>query len=112
MADVLKVIGMMSGTSLDGVDAAILETDGETVARPGQALTVPYGADVRAKLVAALEAARGVGPDAVVPPAIEAAERMLTQAHADAVGRLLGEAGLVPKDIAYLGFHEIGRAHV
>ena len=33
MADVSKVIGLMSGTSLDGVDAALLETYGETIAR-------------------------------------------------------------------------------
>ena len=34
-----KVIGLMSGTSLDGVDAALLETDGEDVGRPGPGLT-------------------------------------------------------------------------
>ena len=39
MAEILKVIGLMSGTSLDGVDAALLETDGEDVARPGPGLT-------------------------------------------------------------------------
>ena len=35
-------IGLMSGTSLDGVDAALVETDGEGVAVPGAALTLPY----------------------------------------------------------------------
>ena len=36
MTGIQKVIGLMSGTSLDGVDAALLETDGEDVgsARP------------------------------------------------------------------------------
>ena len=37
MAEISKVIGLMSGTSLDGVDAALLETDGEDmVAAPGR----------------------------------------------------------------------------
>jgi 1,6-anhydro-N-acetylmuramate kinase len=35
-------LGLMSGTSLDGVDAALVETDGERLARPGAALTLPY----------------------------------------------------------------------
>ena len=35
MARVLKALGLMSGTSMDGVDAAILDTDGETIAAFG-----------------------------------------------------------------------------
>ena len=60
MPKLFKVIGLMSGTSLDGVDGAFLTTDGEMVAEPGPALTFPYGADTRAKLHAALVAARSV----------------------------------------------------
>ena len=57
MTGIQKVIGLMSGTSLDGVDAALLETDGETVARPGANLTIPYDKDTRAQLRAALDLA-------------------------------------------------------
>src|SRR6266700_292530 len=105
MADVLKVIGLMSGTSLDGVDAAILDTDGEGVAVPGPALTRPYDAWTRAMLRAALEAALHTPPDGPVSADIAKAERLLTDAHGAAVLALLEKAALKPGDIALLGFH-------
>jgi anhydro-N-acetylmuramic acid kinase len=46
----LRTIGLMSGTSLDGVDAAWLETDGARVAAFGPALTLPYDDRLRADL--------------------------------------------------------------
>jgi anhydro-N-acetylmuramic acid kinase len=100
-----QVIGLMSGTSLDGIDAAILETDGENIAVPGPARSMPYDAAMRAVLREALEAAKGVAPGDRVPDAIHKAEKMLTDAHAAAVGALLQYAKLAPRDIAYLGFH-------
>jgi anhydro-N-acetylmuramic acid kinase len=85
----MKVIGLMSGTSLDGVDAAVLETDGEAVQAFGPSLTLAYPPALRARLRAVIGAC---GDDA------DGAEAELTTWHIDAVQRLGVAAELI-------GFH-------
>jgi anhydro-N-acetylmuramic acid kinase len=105
VSTLFKVIGLMSGTSLDGIDAALLATDGESIAEPGLALTVPYRPETRELLYGALAAAREVRRDSPVPVEVSAAERLLTDAHADTISRLLARAGLNAADINYVGLH-------
>lgn len=95
----------MSGTSLDGIDAAIIETDGEDVAVPGPTLGTPYAPETRAMLRAALTDAQSVAAGEPVPYSIRDAEMRLTEAHADAVKALLHKAGLAASDISLIGFH-------
>jgi len=88
-------IGLMSGTSMDGVDAALLNTDGERVAEIGPFLTLPYEPAVREDLRAVLG---GVGDVAGV------SERV-TRLHAAAVGQLLRQADMPAWRIDVVGFH-------
>jgi anhydro-N-acetylmuramic acid kinase len=81
------VVGLMSGTSLDGVDAAVLETDGERVGRQGARLTLPYEPGLRAALRRLLDRAPGLAPD---DAELRAAEAALTDRHAEAVRAVLG----------------------
>ncbi len=91
----IRAIGLMSGTSLDGVDAAWLETDGESIARTGPAATLHYQDDLRAALRQLLDLAPGLAAD---DPRVKDLEHRLTMDHAIAVG-LLGKAADV------VGFH-------
>ena len=102
---VLKTVGLMSGTSLDGIDAAILETDGEDFVSPGRALNLPYDPALRARLRAALDEAAETPPGAKMSATLRQTEQLLTAAHANAVRRLLREAELDMGEIAYVGFH-------
>lgn len=105
MAEISKVIGLMSGTSLDGVDAALIETDGEDMAQPRGSLTIPYDGQTRALLRAALQDARGATAATSVPYSIRDAERLLTEVHAEAVSALLKKTGLTADQVSLLGFH-------
>jgi anhydro-N-acetylmuramic acid kinase len=99
----LRIIGMMSGTSLDGVDAAWIETDGEVVSRHGPALTEPYDSVLRRDLRRLLGLAPGLMPN---DPLVADCAARLTTAHILAARRIAAEvlaAGLPAASI--LSFH-------
>jgi anhydro-N-acetylmuramic acid kinase len=83
----------MSGTSLDGIDAAMIETDGRERVVLGPALTIPYQDAFRERLRSVLG---GVGPVAEV-------EGELTRLHAAAVGEFLQLHSTTAVDV--IGFH-------
>jgi anhydro-N-acetylmuramic acid kinase len=101
----MKIVGLMSGTSLDGVDAALLETDGERVSGFGPGVQIDYGADDRAILQAAVDAALAWRFEGAEPDVFAAAEAVLTRTHADAVRQICDQAGVAPGALDLVGFH-------
>lgn len=93
----LTALGLMSGTSMDGIDAAVITTDGERVFGFGPVATYPYEATFRGELRAIL----GREPDDGARHVI----RKLTLLHADAVRRLLKAGPIAAGGIDLIGFH-------
>ena len=92
----VRAIGLMSGTSLDGIDAALVETDGEGRFSTGPSLTLPYEEGFRARL-------RGILGEQGGAAAIGAVEQELTQLHHQAVETLMQRHGIAGVDV--VGFH-------
>lgn len=101
----MKAIGTMSGTSLDGVDVALLETDGEILRAFGPTGYRAYREDERALLRNALSDAANLIERNARPGALADAEAMLTQAHNDAIRQFMHSHGIAPDDIDVVGFH-------
>lgn len=95
---------------MDGIDAALVETDGEGVVNPVAFMFFPYETDFRPRLRAAM--ARALEMHAPARDAlIDAVEQESTGLHAMAVHRLLAATHTRRDDVAVIGFHGQTIAH-
>src|SRR5258707_6828488 len=101
----LRAIGLMSGTSLDGVDVALIESDGETIFSLGPAGYQPYEEGERALLRRALVAATALKDRFARPGILAEAETLVTGRHAAAVEGFLAANRIDPASIDIVGFH-------
>jgi len=89
----------MSGTSMDGVDVALIRSDGESRVETGAAAAFPYppalGAALRAVVADPKEAAK---PQSAL-------EREATDAHVAAVETFLARFAISRADVAVVGLH-------
>jgi anhydro-N-acetylmuramic acid kinase len=88
-------VGLMSGTSLDGIDAALIRSDGGATVIAEGYFSLPYDAGMRRRLRSVV-GGRG---------AVAEVERELTLRHAEVVRRLLEQAELAPTAVRVIGFH-------
>ncbi len=101
----MRVLGFMSGTSLDAIDMAILETDGETISEFGPAGSRPLSGATRKLVQDAIDAAsvwkRGEPAPAIFGPA----GRAVTREHVEAAEDFLDGLVLAMEDFDVIGFH-------
>src|SRR3954452_8809902 len=101
----MTAIGLMSGTSLDGVDVALIETDGKRVNSFGPSGYRAYSAGERSLLRQALAEAVNLATREARPGVLREAERAVTIAHAEAVAAFTAQHRIARESIDIVGFH-------
>lgn len=103
--DLLTAIGLMSGTSMDGIDVALVRTEGERIVERGPFLGIGYETSFRQRLKQALEEARTIRNRRERPGVLADLERELTLRHAAALTEFMEINGLSRDAIDVIGFH-------
>lgn len=93
-------IGLMSGTSADGIDAAVIDTDGQRIQRTGAFLTLPYPPTTRRAVLDLMRDPTRAEHDPVVALVAE-----ITEVNAEAVRQLMALAGLSAANVDVVGMH-------
>ncbi|MDM8344020.1 anhydro-N-acetylmuramic acid kinase [Pseudochrobactrum sp. sp1633] len=105
MTVLYRAIGLMSGTSMDGIDLALIATDGEQVVERIASGSMTYSDAFRARLKQGLVDARALQQRDERIGILEKLEHDLTLLHAVAVQDFLFANGLSANDVDVIGFH-------
>jgi anhydro-N-acetylmuramic acid kinase len=105
MSKIFTSLGLMSGTSLDGIDVALLKTDGEGVVGRGPSATFNYDESQQMLLRQALDEAKQIQHRHERPGSLAEIEQKLTRWHTEAVQQFLQKNNLTSSNIDIIGFH-------
>lgn len=98
----MLVLGFMSGTSLDGVDAALIETNGEEIDSFGASFLSPFSGEERATIERATADALAWNGHGPCPQTFAAAKDVVHAVHVRAAREVISRAGRGPD---LVGFH-------
>lgn len=101
----MRILGFMTGTSLDAIDMAILETDGERITSFGAAGEAAMPEALRALALEAITAGRAWKRGEPEPNLFHHLSEEIATAHAEAAAAFLHANGLTWADIDLIGFH-------
>lgn len=93
-------IGVISGTSMDAIDVALVRTDGDTALRTGPGKSYPYHRLLREELVSVIET-----PYRAEHLAMPELDDAVADAHANAVLRFMAEHAIAREQVNLVGFH-------
>ncbi|MFM8700132.1 MAG: anhydro-N-acetylmuramic acid kinase [Hyphomicrobiales bacterium] len=93
-------VGVISGTSMDGIDVALLRTDGRELIKHGHGATLPYPAWLREALISVINT-----PAQAESGDLSALEDAVTDAHCDAVSYVLDAHNISSRSITCVGLH-------
>lgn len=102
---VLTAIGLMSGTSMDGIDVALIETDGRSHVVSGPSMTMPYTRAFRRRIGTAIGLAQSLTDRHDRPGELAQIEHDLTTLHANAVTEFCSATGKDLSSVDLVGFH-------
>lgn len=105
MTALKTAIGLMSGTSMDGIDVAMLRTDGKNRVERCRAMSIAYEPAFRRRLAAALQTASRIAARNERPGDLASLEAEITERHAEAVRAFLARENMDPGAILVVGFH-------
>ena len=105
MSKTFTALGLMSGTSLDGIDVALIKTDGESFVDRGPSETFHYNAEQQEELRQGLADALTIKTRTERPPQLATLENHLTEWHITVVQKFLKNCALTPSNIDIIGFH-------